>query len=222
MDTFTILQFVVMAVAMVAMHFMAERLTRVFAKVLGRYFPGHAIVPWLYEPINGVDLPEKHQRYFERYTPEFEQLGFQRIGDFVMRRDGQKLSTMRFFLNAEGTILGSLQCYLGSYSYGAVSLCADGLYVETGVLYPAPKRRPHVPMLMLIAHPKSIAGVVQCHAKAVEEHCLSADTAVLPMAPDDFREVLDYGHRWIARVMLEEGLIAELPEFAREKEAVAA
>jgi hypothetical protein len=72
-------------------------------------------------------------------------------------------------------------------------------------------------MLLANVREHSPSAVLEAQEHLVAEYSEAADAFVLPMTAGDYREVLNYGHRLIARLMHREGVLLEVPEFAREK-----
>lgn len=214
MDQTAIIKLVLGIGFAIAVHVTIERLTMFFQRLI----PAFKLERWLYEPIAREDLPPKHARYFERETPAYLEHGFRPIGDFVVRRT-PKLSTARCFLSEDGTILGNIEVYCGAETLACVTMCADGTYIETSSSQGAPQVSPEFPMVLISADPPTISGVIEEHRRQVATWCATHLTEPLPMADDDFKEVLLYGQRLVARQAHAEGYLPVLPDYAREAPA---
>jgi hypothetical protein len=184
---------------------------------IASWLPQSKVEPWLYEPIAAEHLPARQRTYFERYTGEIQGLGYRPLGDFVMKRSRWSLSCSRFFMSRDGEVLVALDHWHPVKGISAVSLMADGRYVEVSTHACIPEVPADIPMLLANVREHSPSAVLEAQEHHVAEYSEAADTFALPMTADDYREVLNYGHRLIARLMHREGVLPEVPEFAREK-----
>ena len=212
----TVLNVVMPILIFVGVSCLSHFLTVKFAS----WMPQSKAEPWLYEPIAAEDLPARQRTYFELYTAEIEGFGFRPLGDFVMKRSRWSLSCSRFFLSRNGEVLMALEHWHPLKGISAVSLLADGRYVEVSTHDRIPEVPADIPMLLANVREYSPSAVIEAQQHLVAEYCATADTVALPMTADDYPEVLNYGHRLIARLMHREGILPEVPEFAREKVAV--
>jgi hypothetical protein len=178
---------------------------------------GGAMKPWLCEPIEPRDLPGKHREFFEKHTPAYLALGFKPIGDFVLIKQ-PKLSTIRVFLSPDGETIGTINAYKGTFACSCVSLFADGTYAETSTIDFVVEPPPEHKLLFSRSADKEIAGIWQRHNSATEEFAGHRETSRLELEAEDWRDVLNYGHRLVARSVHAQGMVPELPEFARERE----
>lgn len=192
-------------------------LSHVLTIKIASWLPQSKVEPWLYEPIVAADLPARQLAYFERFTPEIMGLGFQPLGDFVMKRSRWSLSCSRFFLSRDGEVLVALEHWHPVKGISAVSLLADGRYVEVSTHAHIPKVPADIPMLLANVREQSPSAVLESQQHLVATYSETIGTVALPMTEEDYPEVLNYGHRLIARLMHREGVLPELPEFAREK-----
>lgn len=214
MDVEFLIKVVLGLTGMLVSHWVAVSCSQWYLRLSG----GLVIEPWLYEPAAPGEVPPKQQKYLDSLTPQFQERGFACIGDYVVRRKPQ-ISTARCFLNAEGTTLGVIEHYCGARTFSCVSLCEDGMYVETSGTEDPPKVPAQIPMLLVAADPRTVAGVIEQHEETLHDYCAAKAVEVLPMTPEDFREVVLYGQRLVMRMAHANGLLPEVPEFAREKGA---
>jgi hypothetical protein len=214
-------QILVMIVGLVLVNLFADRLALSVTRCFQRRMPLVEIEPWLYEPVAPHELPAAHADYYAQHTRDFARAGFRLLGNFVMGRR-PIVSTARFYLNEEGTILGNVECYLGTKGLSFVSLAEDGRYLETAVVSALPPVPAESLLTFTRARGTTVSEVLQEHVDVVTRYCRATGADLMPMAADDFRTVLDYGQRLSAQCLHQQGIVPELPEFMRRRHALGA
>src|SRR5688572_17021714 len=138
MDRMEVASLIVMLVTSIALHFTARALAprlRPILKpwldpIIAQYFPSLRMEEWLFEPIEGADIPPKQREFFNAHTPAFLARYYTHLGDIVLRRDREP-SCNRLFLSPDRTVLGSVSSYLGKHVVTGISVLMDGTYLET-------------------------------------------------------------------------------------------
>ena len=158
------------------------------------------------------------REFFNSHTPAFLARRFAPLGDFVIRRDREP-SCVRLFLSPDRTMIGELSCFLGQRVIGAMSVLYDGTYIETStsrVESPPPKQHG----LRFFSHRTNHAlDLLDHHAACMAG--VTAETFSQPtvLEPSDFQAVMNYGRQLSLRSLHQQGVLGELPEFLRRKEA---
>jgi hypothetical protein len=186
-------------VGMVLAHLVTMWLHGKFAK----WFP-LKVEPWLYEPLEREQVPAKHAAWFDEVSPLLEGSGWQCLGDFLVKQKPH--STARCYLNPDATTLAVIESYHGEKTFACVSLCADMKYVETVMaVNELPDIPLEIPLLFTAAEPQTPAAVIEQHGGVLAAYCALASTEPMPMAADDFRDVLFYGQRLVVQLMQSQG-----------------
>jgi hypothetical protein len=189
-------------VGMVVAHLLTTWLHGKFSQ----WFP-LKVEPWLYEPLERGEAPPKHAEWFDEVSPLLDGLGWQHLGDFLVKQKPH--STARCYLHPDATTLAVIESYHGENTFACVSLCADHKYVETVMAASdLPEVPLHIPLLFAVADPETPEAVIEQHPGVLAAYCAGAQTEPLPMAADDFREVLLYGQRLVVQLMQAQGFAA--------------
>jgi hypothetical protein len=184
---------------------------------LSVFLPSLRMEPWLFEPIVEADLPADQRAFFQQHTPALLMLGYQPLGDFVLRRDPAP-SCSRHFLSRDGLSYAGLTCYLGVETIEAVSVALDGTYFETGNMSlprTPPKEHGLRFFVCLTSDPREL---VAFHRQSAEQAAAELGSELAPLDADDLVTVLNYGRRLALGSLHQEGVLDELPEFLREQE----
>jgi hypothetical protein len=196
--------------------------------VLETLFPVFKLTPWLFEPIEGSDIPDKQRRFFQTHTPAFLARRFTHLGDFVLRRDASILgregepSCCRYFLSPDGTVIGGLTCYLGAQTIDCMSVLLDGTYLETANT-PCGKLPPKKHGLQFfIIQTQDAFQVIDHHLASMARAAAENSTQPAPLTAGDLQAVSNYGRELSLRSLFQQGVLAELPEFLRLKRPAAA
>jgi hypothetical protein len=116
-------------------------------------------------------------------------------------------------LHPDEQILAVIESYHGENTFACVSLCADQKYVETVMaVTELPQVPAHIPLLFNVAHPETPAAAIELHQNVLATYCAQAQTEPLPMAEDDFRDVLLYGQRLVVQLIQSQGYGAKMKE----------
>jgi hypothetical protein len=182
-------------------------------------FPVMRMEPWLFEPISVEALPARQRWFFETHTTAFIARGFTHLGDFVLRRDAEP-SCVRLFLNADHSVVGELNCYLGDQVIGCVSVLLDGFYLESAS-FDCPSPPPAEHGLQFFCLRTDDAGeLIEHHAACMAETAAARGTQAAPLEPGDVQAALNYGRQLSLRSLHQQGALTELPEFLRNKTAL--
>lgn len=160
---------------------------------------------YLFEPMVPTMLPPRTSRHFEEHTPRMEVLGFMRIGDFQLQQPPCP-ATARYFASRDGRIFGGLDDYEGIRTYSFFSVFEDGTYLETGKSHPIAQPRGDIDRLRFVFVPDaSIDEVYRRHCKAIKRFQKKHGCA-LAYDVDQFREVVEYGHKLVRWSAFRQGL----------------
>lgn len=188
--------------------------------LLERLFPIFKLTPWLFEPVEGSDIPDKQRRFFETHSPAFLARRYTHLGDFVLRRDSEP-SCCRYFLSPDGTTIGALSCYLGSQAIDCMSVLLDGMYLETANLSLG-QLPPKKHGLQFFTIRSDDAGqVIEHHQACMSKLAGDSDTEPATLTAADLQAVSNYGRELSLRSLHHQGVLEELPEFLRLKQPAA-
>jgi hypothetical protein len=177
---------------------------------------GPELTPWLFEPIAVEDLPRHHRSFFEEHTAALLQLGFQPLGDFVLRRDPAP-SCSRYFLSPCRTILAALSHYLDEKCISCTSITLDGLYLATGntpIDDPPPIEHG---LQFFVLESSEPAEIVDYHRRSARDVASLRGTELAPIEPEDTKTVLNYGRVLSLRSLHQQGALPEIPALLRDK-----
>lgn len=188
------------------------------AVLIDRLFPSLKMEAWLFQPIAAAELPPVQRIFFEAHSPSFLGRQYTPLGDFVLRRDREP-SCVRLFLSPDRTVLGELSCFLGDHVIGAITVLYDGTYLETSTVRldePPPKEHG----LRFFSHPTASAfDLLDFHAGCVAHTVLETCAQPAVLEPDEFQAVMNHGRQLSLRSLHQQGVLHELPEFLRRKDA---
>ena len=225
MNQLEIVSAIVMVVFALTMHFatkaLAVRLRPVLRPWFERWFPALKLEPWLFEPIAGPDLPPWQREFFNTHTPSFLSRRYELLGDFVLRRDGEP-SCVRLFLSPDRTVIGELSCFLGERVIGAMSVLLDGTYLETSTSHLASPPPKHHGLRFFSHRTNNAQGLLDHHAACMAGVTAEECSQPTVLQPNDFSAVMNYGRQLSLRSLHQQGVLEELPDFLRRKEAAAA
>ncbi len=158
-----------------------------------------------FEPLVPMMLPARTSHHFEEHTPRLEVLGFHRIGDFQLQPTPCP-AVARYFISRDGCIFGGLDDYEGICTYSFFSVFQDGTYLETGKAHPIAQPRSDMDRLRFVfVSEGSIDEVYQRHRKAIERF-QKKHGGLLSYDVEQFREVVEYGHRLVRWSAFRQGL----------------
>jgi len=182
-----------------------------------KLFPSLRKDPWLFEPIAAQDLPLKQRHHFEAHSAAYVSHGFTLLGDFVIRRDAEPSCT-RFFLSRDRTSIGELACYLGSQTVGCMTVLLDGFYIESAntELNQLPPAEHGLEFCLLKTD--DAAEVIEHHAACVARTAAVRGTQPAPLTPSDLQAVVNHGRQLSLRSLHHQGVLAELPDFLKDKQ----
>jgi hypothetical protein len=223
MNQIEIISAIVMIVFALTMHCatkaLAVRLRPVLKPWFERFFTFLKLEPWLFEPIEGPDLPLKQREFFNAHTPDFLARRYTHLGDFVLRRDREP-SCVRLFLSPDRTVLGELSCFVGEKVIGGMSVLLDGTYIETSSYKASADLPPLHHGLQLISFPtKSVLDLLDHHTACVGVLAAQAGSHPAVLEPGDYQAVMNHGRQRSLRSLHEQGYLDKLPEFLRRKDA---
>lgn len=223
MNRLEILWAIVMVVVALSMNYatkaLAVRLRPVLKPWFERFFPFLKLEPWLFEPIEGPDLPPKQREFFNAHTPDFLARRYTHLGDFVLRRDREP-SCVRLFLSPDRTVLGELSCFVGEKVIGGMSVLLDGTYIETSSHKATAEMPPLHHGLQLISFPtKNVLDLLDHHAACVADIAVQTNSQPAALEPGDYQAVMNHGRQRSLRSLHQQGYLDELPEFLRRNEA---
>ena len=189
--------------------------------VFEKLIPALKKTPWLFEPIEGSDIPDAQRRFFETHTPTFLARRFTHVGDFVLRRDPQP-SCCRYFLSPDGTVIGGLTCYLKSQTIECMSVLLDGMYLETANISCSQLPPKKHGLQFFVIRTQDAGDVIEHHLACMAKTALEAGTEPAPLTASDIQAVSNYGRELSLRSLVKQGVLTELPEFLRLKQPAVA
>jgi hypothetical protein len=228
MNRMEIVSLIVMLVTSIALHFAGRALMprlRPILKpwldpIISQYFPSLKMDEWLFEPIEGADIPPKQREFFNSHTPAFLARHYTHLGDIVLRRDREP-SCNRLFLSPDRTVLGSVSSYLGTHVITGMSVLMDGTYLETSSLYiPSPPPKEHG-LRFFSCRTNSPLELLDHHAMCMAKVTAETGSSPTVLEPGDFKAVMNYGRQLSLNSLKKQGVLGELPEFLQKKQETA-
>lgn len=144
-------------------------------------------------------LPPQTMEFFSRSSAALEELQFQRIGDFCLLPEPIPKHG-RIYASPDGDCFACLYTHFAGttrVSYLAFcSVTADGTYIESACYGGKYSLNPDVPLrFRYLDDTASTSEALRQHREFVEQHTAGAQTTLLELRPDQFRQVLAHGHR---------------------------
>jgi hypothetical protein len=152
-------------------------------------------------PVDGSSLGEPMRGHLDRLTPPLVDLGFQPIGDFLMKPQPVVVHD-RFLINEDGTTLATVCCILQAGAVSFISVLDNGTCVHTsGSRNPHPERKlePEDRLALTYmpdAHP---CNMHREHQEAVRTVAARTGAQAIRFRPDQFRDVMVYDQRLFNR-----------------------
>jgi len=159
---------------------------------------------YVFEPLRPDDLPSDTYAAFNRFTPEFMQLGCGLVGDFRLAY-GPRPVFSRYFLPQDDRLRGQSFDFDGIMAASFTTVFSDGLLLETVA---GPERGTKLSETEKLwfqkAGPVSIAELYRLHREAVGSYEQSRGVAALKVTPARLGDFAQYGHRlvWWAKGLL--------------------
>jgi hypothetical protein len=151
--------------------------------------------PYVFEPLGSEDVPANVRRHFERHTPALMQLGFQRVGDFRLLPPPIP-EVARVFISGEGRCFAAVAQHAEINYVAFTSMTADGTYFESATLESSGDGpSASVPLRFQYLGAVPLAVAYARHQRFVGEHEAAHGDEAVVCRPEDFRHVLEYGHR---------------------------
>jgi hypothetical protein len=228
MNQVEVVSVIVMVVVSVSLHFATRALMPRLRPVLRPWldpivhslFPSTKLEPWLFERIEGPDLPPWQREFFNANTPPFLSRRYEHLGDFVIRRDREP-SCVRLFLSPDRTILGELSCFLGQRVIGGMSVLYAGTYIETSTSrVESPPPLSHG-LQFFHCGSKNVLELLDHHALCVAGVAQATGSQPTVLEPADYKAVMNYGRELSFRSLHAQGIMEELPEFLKRQDAAA-
>ena len=181
---------------------------------------------FLFEAIDDLALPAGARKYFERFTPEFERLGFRPVGDYLLLK-GTTRAVSRFFISPDGGAVAGIDDWrwllLRTRTYSLMSVFDDGTYLESAPMQaPADRLSKSTHLRLHYCPGASVEELYERHQQAVGEHAERHGAEVLAVSGEEFKQVVNYGHRLLHHAMYAKGLVPEPPPLESEGTLVAA
>ena len=146
-------------------------------------------------------LPPQTMEFFSRSSAALEELQFERIGDFCLLPEPIPKHA-RIYASPDGDCFACLYTHFVDttrVSYLAYcSVTADGTYIESACYAGKYSLNPDLPLrFRYLDDTASTAETLRQHREFVEQHTTGAQTSLLELRPDQFRQVLAHGHRLV-------------------------
>lgn len=147
------------------------------------------------EPLEERKLPRQFRKYLAENTPAVERLRFRKVGDFLIHPEPLALRA-RSFLSEGGRCFAYLAQQRNFYFYGFISVFEDGTYLETSPLTPTNNQPDPLSPIRFSFLPKApVSDLFEFHRAEVARIESLNNTRVLQFAPEQYVEVVRYGHR---------------------------
>jgi hypothetical protein len=150
-----------------------------------------------FTPIERDEVPSQAREYFAERQPQFEELGFEPVGEFLQKPLEKQYSSV--FLGAEGRFVGeATYCAMQAMKACSIfTLLADGKFIESSDISlggPAPTSSR---IFMQGNAGKTVGELLERHGEFVQRICADADTAPVGIETDQIELVTHYG-LWLA------------------------
>jgi hypothetical protein len=150
---------------------------------------------YVFERLEPAALPSACRKFFSKHTPTLEKLGFQCVGDFRLLPPPIP-ELVRVFASPGGKCFANIIEHFNVRCVGFVSMTTDGVYLESATLEASSEGPdPSVPLRFQFLGNIALVEALQKHRQFVLDYEAQHDTEVLACQPDEFRFVLEYGHR---------------------------
>ncbi len=176
--------------------------------------PGRQYQEYLYQLLEPYDLPPQTREAFDQYAPDFLQLGFHTVEDARLQEEPYR-HDVRLFLNPGGDIWGEISVIdePSMRVVACVSVFDDGMKFETASTSTdkLPERQDRMQWNCLPG--ASVEEIYNTHREAIASYRAETGALLLDFAPDDFEDVVTYGHRLLWHWRRREGRTKqEIPE----------
>ena len=159
---------------------------------------------YVFEPLRPDDLPSDTYAAFNRFTPEFMQLGCGLVGDFRLAY-GPRPVFSRYFLSQDDRMRGQAFDFDGIMAASFTTVFSDGLLLETVA---GPERGTKLSETEKLwfqkAGPVSIAELYRLHCAAIGNYEQNRGATALKVTTAKLGDFVQYGHRlvWWAKRLL--------------------
>jgi uncharacterized protein (TIGR02996 family) len=153
-------------------------------------------------PVDGSSLPEPRRGHFERLTPPLLELGFQPIGDFLMKPEPVVVHD-RILLSGDGRTLATICCVLEAGVPSFMSVLDNGTCVHTNASHNPHPERTFEPADQLVltyledVDPTTVHGE---HQQVLQRTAARTGAQVMQFRRDQFRAIMVYDqclfNRW--------------------------
>ncbi|MBN1911210.1 MAG: hypothetical protein JW818_15805 [Pirellulales bacterium] len=178
---------------------------------------GHRYRPYVFEPITIGPENTAHRAYFEEHSCEIEQLGFSRVGDFLLLPK-PKRQVARFFLSPDGCTIADVSDYNGTCSCSFSSIFTDGKSIESSsVVFPwfSPIRQlpySEANVYIMNHHPgMSMEAILASHEEVCQHYCQQHECQLVPCEPQRVPEFSEFIHRLSRWDLYEKGYVSDPP-----------
>ena len=158
---------------------------------------------YVFEPLRPDDLPRDTYAFFNRFTPEFMQLGCGLVGDFRLAY-GPRPVFSRYFLPPDDRLRGQAYDFDGIMAASFTTVFNDGMLLETVAGKEHGSKFSETEKLWFQkAGPVAISELYRLHREAVTKYEQSR-AAALKVTPAKLGDFAQYGHRlvWWAKGQL--------------------
>lgn len=169
---------------------------------------------YLFEPIKPSDMPEDVRQYLETHTAAMLQIGLVQLGDYILELEASPVIA-RYFMSDDGRTFASVEDYHGTKTFEFFSVLADGTYVGSSPLAPAnepPSPEDHLHFEWVKNAPTEDLYI---HHLSALQRLESQHGAAQKYQPEQFREVVSYGHRLVGWSLFRQGYNVEPPSSIR-------
>lgn len=164
-----------------------------------------------FTPVNEGALPDKARAFFDSRQADFEDVGFELVGDFLQKPIEQQYA--RTYLGAGGKFVGETTC-CESQNLQATSiftLLADGKFVESAdIALGGPTPRSAL-LFMQGKAGKTVREILARHGEFVQQLCADADTAPVSLSEEHIEAAARYGVWLTMQELVRQGVLESNP-----------
>jgi hypothetical protein len=162
---------------------------------------------FVFDRLEPCDLPEETLEYFQKHTPELVELGFQLLGDYLLKGEPTRFHG-RCFVSKDGVTFATLCEIFGQTEFSMVSLFDDYGSVETTSATATDtleRVNQRDKMRAVFVPGATISEGYEHHRTALAEFEQDKGALALAFSPDQLRDVHTFQGRAYSRELFEIG-----------------
>ncbi len=152
---------------------------------------------YIYVPERDEELPQRIVAEWDKYTNDFELLGFRRVGNFRLQDDPLETHA-RYYLSDDPRIRGEIAALSDEFTPSFCTVFEDGRMIESAI-HPtvATMCHPDENLWFIAQESGTLYELFDRHRRAVDTYERETGFDAIAITPDRLYGVAQYGHRLV-------------------------